>query len=78
MKLSCETKPLLDPVYTIREENGTVHQFVWARLNVPLQKLLGAVHTKIDLSWIDLRSISVRFENSHSFISILDRFSVRT
>ena len=24
--------------------------------------LLGAVHTKIDLSWIDLRSVSVRFE----------------
>ena len=77
IKLPCETKPLLHPVYTIREENGTVHQFVWARLNVPLQKLLGAVHTKIDLSWIDLRSISVRFENSHSFRSILDWFSVR-
>ena len=34
----------------------------------------GDVHTKIDPSWIDLRSISVRFEKcSHSFRSILDR-----
>ena len=26
------------------------------------EQVLGAVHTKIDLSWIDLRSISVRFQ----------------
>ena len=29
---------------------------------------LGAVHTKIDLSWIDLRSISVRFEKVFTLI----------
>ena len=31
--------------------------------------ILGAVHTKIDLSWIDLRSISVRFEKVFTLIS---------
>ena len=30
--------------------------------------LLGAIHTKIDLSWIDLRSISVRFEKVFTLI----------
>ena len=29
---------------------------------------LGAIHTKIDLSWIDLRSISVRFEKVFTLI----------
>ena len=28
----------------------------------------GAIHTKIDLSWIDLRSISVRFEKVFTLI----------
>ena len=30
--------------------------------------LYGAIHTKIDLSWIDLRSISVRFEKVFTLI----------
>ena len=30
--------------------------------------MIGAVHTKIDLSWIDLRSISVRFEKVFTLI----------
>ena len=30
----------------------------------------GAIHTKIDLSWIDLRSISVRFEKVFTLIWI--------
>ena len=30
--------------------------------DVRYMNALGAIHTKIDLSWIDLRSISVRFE----------------
>ena len=29
---------------------------------------LGAIHTKIDLSWIDLRSISVHFEKVFTLI----------
>ena len=31
-------------------------------------ELYGAIHTKIDLSWIDLRSISVRFEKVFTLI----------
>ena len=30
--------------------------------------IYGAVHTKIDLSWIDLKSISVRFEKVFTLI----------
>ena len=30
--------------------------------------ILGAVHAKIDLSWIDLRSVSVRFEKVFTLI----------
>ena len=35
---------------------------------VPTLETLGAVHTKIDLSWIDLRSISARFEKVFTLI----------
>ena len=38
--------------------------FAYFKLNVDF----GAVHTKIDLSWIDLRSISVRFDKVFTLI----------
>ena len=46
-------------------------KFVHSRLMVHFGSLVwhsGAVHTKIDLSWIDLRSISVRFEKVFTLI----------
>ena len=33
-----------------------------------IDTMYGAVHTKIDLSWIDLRLISVRFEKVFTLI----------
>ena len=39
-----------------------------ALYNALRRKVLGAVHTKIDLSWIHLRSISVRFEKVFTLI----------
>ena len=36
--------------------------------NVQFHIIQGAIHTKIDLSWIDLRSISVRFEKVFTLI----------
>ena len=51
----------------------TVYGYVKKKCITGKQPLdLGAVHTKIDLSWIDLRSILVRFEKVFIFRSILD------